>query len=424
MPISASLRQDLGDVPLLEDAGSLRMRSRDFFWFSPILKEKLEDKRAEIVAVPRNKSELIRIASACAKHRVPLTVRGGGTGNYGQAVPLEGGVVVDMTRIDQVIWHKPGAGRFGAGARRLDVDRALAPAGHELRFYPSTRQHATIGGFVAGGAAGAGSCTWGQIADPGAVLGVEVLTVEEDPRKLELRDRDVLKVMHAYGVNGIISEVEVPLAPSHPWCERIACFPSLAAAARFAQAFTECDGIAKKLVTVHDPQGGPYLRRVCSFRQAKGGHGDRHGFRAAGGRTRAARRRSCRDGDFPPQRRGCAQGCLHRNTGLAAALRVYLESHHAARHPDRSLDHLPATSLSPRQKPGAGRLGGAAVSRRGSPASRIPTPLRQGNVLEPAARALHHARAARRGGCRAPQPRGGPLAPAHFHPGQRGLEAR
>jgi len=95
------------------------MRSRDFFWFSPILKEKLEDKRAEIVAVPRNKSELIQIASACAKHRVPLTVRGGGTGNYGQAVPLEGGVVVDMTRIDQVIWHKPGAGRFGAGARTL-----------------------------------------------------------------------------------------------------------------------------------------------------------------------------------------------------------------------------------------------------------------------------------------------------------------
>jgi len=30
--------------------------------------------------------------------------------------------------------------------------------------------------------------------------------------------------------NGIITEVEVPLAPSHPWCERIAAFPSLSAA--------------------------------------------------------------------------------------------------------------------------------------------------------------------------------------------------
>src|SRR5882757_7878672 len=270
MPLPASLRQDLSDIPLLEDPGSLRMRSRDFFWFSPILKETLDDKRAELIAAPRNKAEVMRVAAACGKHRVPLTVRGGGTGNYGQAVPLARGVVLDMTRLDQLIWHRPGAGRFGSGARMLDIDRALAPAGHELRFYPSTRQHATIGGFVAGGAAGAGSCTWGQISDPGAVLAVEVVTVEEKPRVIELRGRDVLKVMHAYGVNGIITEVEVPLAPSHPWCERIASFPSLSAAARFAHAFTECDGIAKKLVTVHDPQVVPYLRRLVPY--AKPGH--------------------------------------------------------------------------------------------------------------------------------------------------------
>jgi FAD/FMN-containing dehydrogenase len=265
MAIPASLRQELSDIPVLEDPGSVRMRSRDFFWFSPILKETLEDKRAEIVVVPRDKADVMRTAAACARHRVALTVRGGGTGNYGQAVPLAGGVVLDMTRLDQVIWQRPGAGRFGAGARMLDIDRALAPASHELRFYPSTRQHATIGGFVAGGAAGAGSCTWGQISDPGAVLGVEVVTVEEQPRAIELRGRDVLKVMHAYGVNGIITEVEVPLAPSHAWCERIATFASLSAAARFAHTFTECDGIAKKLVTVHDPQVVPYLRRLGPY---------------------------------------------------------------------------------------------------------------------------------------------------------------
>ena len=268
MPLPAPFRQDLSDIPLLEDPGSLRMRSRDFFWFSPILKETLEDKRAELIAVPRDKADVMRVAAACARHRVPLTVRGGGTGNYGQAVPLAGGVVLDMAKLDQMIWQRPGAGRFGSGARMLDIDRALAPAGHELRFYPSTRQHATIGGFVAGGAAGAGSCTWGQISDPGAVLAVEVVTVEAEPRVIELRGRDVLKVMHAYGVNGIITEVEVPLAPSHPWCERIAIFPSLAAAARFAHTFTECDGIAKKLVTVHDPQVVPYLRRLAPYAEA------------------------------------------------------------------------------------------------------------------------------------------------------------
>ena len=265
MAIPEGLRRDLADIQLLDDQGSLRMKSRDFFWFSPLLKEKLDGMRADVVAVPRNKTELVRIAAACASHRVPLTVRGGGTGNYGQAVPLAGGVVLDMNRLDRTLWQRPGAGRFEGGARMLDIDRALVPSGHELRFYPSTRQHATIGGFVAGGAAGAGSCTWGQISDPGAVLGVEVVTVEPEPRLVELRGKDVLKVMHAYGVNGIITEVEVPLAPSHPWCERIAAFPSLSAAARFAHTFTECDGIAKKLVTVHDPHVVPYLRRLADY---------------------------------------------------------------------------------------------------------------------------------------------------------------
>jgi len=268
MPISDALRRDLADIEVLEDPRMVRLKSRDFFWFSPVLKRALDDKRADLVVVPRDKAELMRVAASCARHRVPITVRGGGTGNYGQAVPLSGGVVLDMAKLDRMIWQKPGAGRFQAGARMLEIDRLLAPLAHELRFYPSTRQAATIGGFVAGGAAGAGSCTWGQISDPGAVLGVEVVTVEETPRLIELRGRDVLKVMHAYGVNGIITEVEVPLAPLHPWCERIAVFPSLAAAAKFAHVFTECDGIAKKLVTVFDPQIVPYLRRLMPYAQA------------------------------------------------------------------------------------------------------------------------------------------------------------
>src|SRR5258708_37823676 len=146
MTLPASLRQDLSDIPVLEDPGSLRMRSRDFFWFSPILKATLEDKRAELIAVPRDKAEVLRVAAACARHRVPLTVRGGGTGNYGQAVPLAGGVVLDMSGLDRVLSVVPGAGRFEAGARLLDIDKALRPQRWQLRFHPSTRKQATIGG--------------------------------------------------------------------------------------------------------------------------------------------------------------------------------------------------------------------------------------------------------------------------------------
>jgi FAD/FMN-containing dehydrogenase len=114
-------------------------------------------------------------------------------------------------------------------------------------------------------AAGAGSCTWGQIDNLGAVTALQVMTVEAEPRLIELRGKDILKVMHAYGVNGIITEVEVPLAPAHDWAERIATFDTLKAAAAFGQAFTECDGIAKKLVSIHAPAIAPYLRRLAPY---------------------------------------------------------------------------------------------------------------------------------------------------------------
>ncbi len=252
---------DLDGVPRVPER-LVRARSRDFFWFSPILKAELDDKVADAAFVPRDRAELKRVAAACARHRVPLTVRGGGTGNYGQAVPLAGGIVVDMTGLNRTVALGPGFGRFEGGAKLLDIDRALRSDRWELRFHPSTRQHATIAGFVAGGAGGVGSCTWGQLADPGAVNAIEVLTVEEEPRFIELKGREALSVMHAYGLNGIITEVELPLAPWHPWAERIAVFPSMRAACTFANAFTAAEGIAKKLVSVHEPRIPPMIARL------------------------------------------------------------------------------------------------------------------------------------------------------------------
>jgi len=89
------------------------------------------------------------------------------------------------------------------------------------------------------------------------------VTVEETPRILELTGRDILKVLHAYGVNGIITEVAVPLAPWQPWAERIAAFPTLADAARFGMAFTAAEGIAKKEVGIFDRRIPPLLKRIA-----------------------------------------------------------------------------------------------------------------------------------------------------------------
>jgi FAD/FMN-containing dehydrogenase len=245
----AGLLADIAGVPVIEEAQVVRKRSRDFFWYSPILNAALADKSADILVSPRDEAEVIRVAAACAKRRIPLTVRAGATGNYGQAVPLEGGVLLDITALTAIEWQKPGAIRVGAGAKLVDIDMATRPSGYELRMHPSTKRTATVGGFVAGGSGGVGSVSYGGLREPGNILAARIVTVEEEPRILELRDDAAQKVNRAYGTTGIITALEMPLAPAWPWIDVIVAFDDYMDAFRAGYEVALADGVVKKLVT-------------------------------------------------------------------------------------------------------------------------------------------------------------------------------
>jgi FAD/FMN-containing dehydrogenase len=245
-----ALKASLGDIPLVTDRTKVQLKSRDFYWYSPVLKRQLESVRADLVVEPRDEAEVIRALRACHRQRVPVTVRGGGTGNYGQAMPLKGGVVLDLSRLDKVREIALGRVRADAGVKLARIDQLCqADSAQELRFHPSTLKMGTIGGFVAGGSSGVGSITWGILRDRGNILGVRVITMEAKPRALELRGDAIQKVNHAYGTNGVITEVEMPLAPALPWVDLIVGFDDFMTAARFGDALARQDGLPKKLIT-------------------------------------------------------------------------------------------------------------------------------------------------------------------------------
>jgi FAD/FMN-containing dehydrogenase len=244
----AGLVADLGDIPVVTDPRIVRRRSRDFFWYSPILNEQLDGKSADLIVAPRNEADVVRIAAACARHRVPVTVRAGGTGNYGQAVPLQGGVLLDITALDAIEWTKPGLLRVAAGAKLNTIDTELQPQGWELRMHPSTRRTATVGGFVAGGSGGIGSVNYGGLREPGNILAARVVTVEAQPRIIELRGDAAQKINRAYGTTGIITALEMPLAPAWTWIDVVVAFDDFAEAAAFGYEAALADGIVKKLL--------------------------------------------------------------------------------------------------------------------------------------------------------------------------------
>jgi FAD/FMN-containing dehydrogenase len=244
-----ALVADLRDIAVVTDPKIVRRRSRDFFWYSPILNELLDGKSADLIVTPRDEAEIVRIAAACARHRVPLTVRAGGTGNYGQAVPLQGGVLLDITRLEAIEWTKPGQVRVGAGAKMNAMDAQLQPAGWELRMHPSTKRTATIGGFVAGGSGGIGSVNYGGLREPGNILAARIVTMEEQPRIIELRGDAAQKINRAYGTTGIITALEMPLAPAWSWIDVVVVFDDFLQAAAFGHEAALADGIVKKLLS-------------------------------------------------------------------------------------------------------------------------------------------------------------------------------
>jgi FAD/FMN-containing dehydrogenase len=246
-----ALAQSFGAIETLRDLNQREKLSKDYYYFSPILQEQLADLVADLIVRPTNEAEVLAAAKVCVDARVPVTVRGAGTGNYGQCMPLEGGVVLDLSKMNAVKRVEPGTAWVEPGAKLSAIDKVTRETGWELRMYPSTYRTATIGGFIGGGSGGIGSITYGQLRDRGNLNAVRVVTLEDTPRVIELRGDAVQQVNHAYGTNGIITELEIPLGPAYPWAEVMVAFDGFMTAAHFGQALGDADGLIKKLISIH-----------------------------------------------------------------------------------------------------------------------------------------------------------------------------
>ncbi|MEL6921787.1 MAG: FAD-binding oxidoreductase, partial [Pseudomonadota bacterium] len=245
-----ALRNEIAGIAVEDNDKIIQQKSRDFYWYSPILKKQLDHVTGDLIVSPKTEDELIAVLKACFKHDIPVTPRGTGTGNYGQAMPLSGGVVLSLADMNKVKDIRNGSVVIEPGIVCADLDKALAESGQEMRMHPSTYHTATVGGFIAGGSGGIGSTTWGGLRDWGNIIRLRVVTMEAEPRVLDLMGDDLHKVTHAYGTNGIITEIEIPVAPKYDWVDVFVAFDDFMEAARFSNTVGRQDGILLKLNTV------------------------------------------------------------------------------------------------------------------------------------------------------------------------------
>jgi glycolate oxidase subunit GlcD len=131
--------------------------------------------RADALALPRNAEEVAAVLAWCYEHDVPLTPRGGGTGFAGGAIPLDGGVVLDLRRLNRVRSLEPALWRaeVQAGVTTAEVRRLARESGLLFPPDPGAAEQSQIGGNIATNAGGPHAFKYG--ATGAWVTGLEVV---------------------------------------------------------------------------------------------------------------------------------------------------------------------------------------------------------------------------------------------------------
>jgi len=248
---AAQLSSLLADpARVLTHPPTVEQLSRDFYWYSPVLRKQLDGKVGDLVIQPITAPEVRSILRYCYANDIPVTARGAGTGNYGQAVPLQGGVILDLARMDRIERITPdGVAVSEPGVRLGVLENEARKVGWELRCYPSTIIKASVGGFLGGGSGGIGSVAHGNLRDFQTVRALEVVTMETEPRIVLHEGEAVHDILHAWGTNGIVTRIWLALAPAVEWAQCAIAFDTFAAAFDFSESIAVGRAWTKRLVT-------------------------------------------------------------------------------------------------------------------------------------------------------------------------------
>ena len=109
------------------------------------------------VVLPQSADQVQAVVRACAREGMPFVARGHGTGLSGGALPVAGGLVISLARLNRVLSIDIPNRRVSVepGVTNLEITRQVAPFGYYYAPDPSSQQVCSIGGNVAENSGGA-----------------------------------------------------------------------------------------------------------------------------------------------------------------------------------------------------------------------------------------------------------------------------
>ena len=251
-----SLRID-EDMILVSDAH--RDRCREDVATRPGILRRFFSKKPEVVVRPDSGQCVAEILDVCIEEKTPAVPRGLGTSGLGGAMPVRGGVVIDLSRMCRVIDVDRArmTVTVEAGSTWSALQEEVNKEGLSLRSYPSSAAHSTVGGWISTGGYGIGTLAEGsfhkqvqamEVAVPSGLL----VTAGHDEGRYSIRS-----FAGTEGQLGVVTSLTLPLKAMP---ERRVCY--------LLHLGSEEDGLSilEAISTMDDT---PHVAKLVSKKQAQ-----------------------------------------------------------------------------------------------------------------------------------------------------------
>ncbi len=209
--VVAKLRQILGRTAVVDDETELLVYECDGL---PLFKN-----RPDVVVFPQTADQVAQVVRLANEYRIPFLPRGAGTGLSGGALAVEGGIILELQRMNRIlsIDVENRIAVVQPGVVNLHISQATAPLGLYYAPDPSSQMSCSIGGNVAENSGGPHCLKYGMTTNH--ILAIEAVTAQGEIIRLgnpagEPVGMDILgSIVGSEGTFAIVTEITIRLLP-------------------------------------------------------------------------------------------------------------------------------------------------------------------------------------------------------------------
>ncbi len=257
----------LADRAVLKDLLTIKVDGRwitDFEGLASYAHDETEDLNflPELVFVPESALDISRVLKFCNERKIPVTARGGGTGLSGGALPVNGGLIVSLEKLNKI--HEIDTRNLQATVGAGVITQVFMDAVEKLGLYypvdPSSKGSSFLGGNVAHGSGGPRVVKYGTIRE--YILNLEVVLASGE---IIWTGANTLKNSSGYnltqlmigseGTLGIITRIVVKLLPKPKH--------NILLMALFEQAEVACDAVSAVFRAGFTPSALEFMERAA-----------------------------------------------------------------------------------------------------------------------------------------------------------------